>query len=658
MNHWGIKIIGLLSALVMVVAGGSIFVDLLESATGFDRVFEGAATLTAPCAISKIEKIENLDLIGYANVSSSQPEMLKFPLRLNGGLRYYMGPEKVLLVVCHVNLQDFGLKIGKTHWLTLGPVNGHLLVLIDNRKLLEINDEIAFPVVPLPNEAKVFELKLIMTANNSGLLPMVSLYPMVVADSWKTIDKIQMNYNFSRQILPFGALTLFFALAIVFVVSFNLGIRYFDVMWTMIGLSFGLIDLVLNWKFGISAWWNLQIQLGVYTCFAIALVNHIDRNVKIIRQLAMFAIPTTCSICLVFINPALRGYLVSVLKLTSWLQVILYLYVASTGLRPIEGLAERRQYMRMIGTIVAGLVALGMFATNVLIELKGIWLRDLNLIVAVTVISGFITVDLVLFHRGFFRERALRNDEQLRREHEEREKIRLAEVLLIGQTAQELLLPMTVDQHLGGWSISYRCKPHINMAGDWMDSWTGSNGSTIVLIGDVSGKGPSAAIAMAAIMTLIQEARVHGMGLTDAITMMSPRLHGLFKGAIVSTWAGIEIQKNGSAFFCGGGSPGWFVLKADGPASVISCRLPMLGISPEVIQVHGDQLTIEQGDKVVSVSDGICGSSRQLKQFFKRLDSFGNQKPDSLIASLFEIGDENKIGDDQSLVVISEQSAA
>lgn len=651
MNGLGSRLIGWMAAVIASAAVFLIFNDIIFNVTFWRSAFGNVWVMSDSCLIEQVDDKGRPDLATLRDAPSLKTDQLKFPLRLNPNLNYFVATDRAARITCSLNPEIKDKPSSESQWLLLGPVDGDLTLWVDGVLAFSIIGESAFPVIPVASNKGSIEIKILTRTLQNGQLAMTSLYPISIANSWRDIVTIQKVYAFSRATLPFGTIMLFIGLSVLFVVSYNCGIRYPDVLWTMLALVIGLIELLLKWRIGLSSWWNYEMQLAVYSCLAVALANHIHRDISIRLQLIMFCIPSFVSVSLALLSPELRGVIVTGFKVTSWLQVVLYSFVAASGLRKVNLLPTGRSLARQIGIYIACLVALGLVATNLLIEIKGIWLREIMMFFTITAITGIIATDLVLFHRGYFKEKALRTDEQIRREQEEREKLRLAEALLIGQTAQELLLPMNIERQHKNIRLQYRCQPHITMAGDWMDSWEGPDGQVIILLGDVSGKGPSAAIAMASIMTLTQEFRMNHNNLKRAVEIMSPRIFDLFKGAIVSTWAGVEILPDGTMSFSGGGSPGWFLLAPD-RCTTLSCRLPMMGLSKEPIPFQSETIPFHANTTVVSVSDGICGSSRQLRQFTERLKTIGSKTSEEIISELFDFASKQKIADDRSLVVI------
>jgi serine phosphatase RsbU (regulator of sigma subunit) len=654
MRVMGIRIVGGVAAFIAVIAFALVLGDILSNVTFWKSAFETVWTHKDTCFFEELDDKDHLPLAKISDAPALSSQYLKFPLRLNLNLNYFLGPNRAARITCDLHPtsdQADDAKDPQSRWLMLGPMDGDLNLWIDDQPVFSMTNSTAFPITPLPHNTKSFKIKIVTRTMQNGQLAMTSLFPISVAKNWQQTRAIKEVYEFSRTVLPFGRIMLLLGLSILFVVSFNLGIQYADVAWTMTGLCFGLVEATMKWRMGISLWWNYELQLAVYTCLAIALLCHINRNLKLRTQLMVFAFPTSISLLLALAPAQLLGQIVTGLKLTSWIQVVLFGSVAVVGLKQEKNLPIARLRARKLSVFLAAMVALGLCTSNVLLEMKGIWMREIMTILTISIVAALISTDLVLFHRGYFNEKAKSENEQGLRVVEQQKRVVLSEALSIGQTAQELLLPLQLVKQHNGVRIEYHCRPHITMAGDWMSSWEGPNGSVIVLFGDVSGKGPSAAIAMASIMTLSHGLTQQKSGLHDSINSMSSAFYDLFHGSIVSTWAGAEIFADGKILFAGGGSPGWILLK-HGDVEVLPCRLSMIGLSNEKISIEQNLIQRETGLKILSVSDGVCGSSRQQRKFISQISKSELLPNSEIIDVIFKFAEEQNIADDRSLIIL------
>ena len=112
----------------------------------------------------------------------------------------------------------------------------------------------------------------------------------------------------------------------------------------------------------------------------------------------------------------------------------------------------------------------------------------------------------------------------------ERDKIQAR--LELGQAVQELLLPENRDGRFGDKDYRFYFEPAENMAVDWLTNWNFKEKELRLFIGDVTGKGPQAALAVSAIASVIEECKEREFSMDESIQAIHQRLFKLFKGKV------------------------------------------------------------------------------------------------------------------------------
>ncbi len=118
-------------------------------------------------------------------------------------------------------------------------------------------------------------------------------------------------------------------------------------------------------------------------------------------------------------------------------------------------------------------------------------------------------VDLVSFAASFSGQ-AIEN-QQLQREHENAQ--RLKHELEIAREVQERLLPQ-LPVCIDKLDCAAICRPALEVGGDYYNYWSLSGGQVGIAVGDVSGKGISAALLMASL-----QASLHGLTLRSSMDL-------------------------------------------------------------------------------------------------------------------------------------------
>ena len=122
---------------------------------------------------------------------------------------------------------------------------------------------------------------------------------------------------------------------------------------------------------------------------------------------------------------------------------------------------------------------------------------------------------------------------------EQKEKQRLENELTIAQEVQAQLFPRQVSE-LESLEVHGFCRPARTVSGDYYDFLTASSHKLILAVGDISGKGISAALLMATIHSAVRAYSVESLP-----QMREPVAVGAFAGSgrVMATWPeGIEIS--------------------------------------------------------------------------------------------------------------------
>jgi sigma-B regulation protein RsbU (phosphoserine phosphatase) len=122
---------------------------------------------------------------------------------------------------------------------------------------------------------------------------------------------------------------------------------------------------------------------------------------------------------------------------------------------------------------------------------------------------------------------------------EQKEKQRLENELSIAQEVQEQLFPRQVSE-LESLEVHGFCRPARTVSGDYYDFLTASSHKLILAVGDISGKGISAALLMATIHSAVRAYSVENLP-----QMREPVSVGALsgEGRIMATWPeGVEVS--------------------------------------------------------------------------------------------------------------------
>lgn len=244
----------------------------------------------------------------------------------------------------------------------------------------------------------------------------------------------------------------------------------------------------------------------------------------------------------------------------------------------------------------------------------------------------------------YLHERALRLEE-------EKSKIQLAERLNLGRAVQEILLPPHKEQTFGPFRFSMSYMPAQEMSGDWIYLWGKSEGERRVLLGDVVGKGPSAAIPVAVIIGILGECERLNMDMTETLQRLNQRILELFDRQITCSCTAIVLQNKGLCEIFNAGSPGW-ILKGKEKSRHIPMRSTALGISVTTMFAR-ETIQLRESTLLFTFTDGYLEGGRALRRLIQRVDQYTSLPPLSeLTEMLDEIGKDFRLEDDRSLLMI------
>jgi len=251
----------------------------------------------------------------------------------------------------------------------------------------------------------------------------------------------------------------------------------------------------------------------------------------------------------------------------------------------------------------------------------------------------------VQIEKDYYSEKALRLEE-------ENKTIKLAERLNLGRAVQEILLPPNFSFEFAGYHIGMRYSPAQEMSGDWIYQWQNTEGERRLLIGDVVGKGPSAAIPVAVIVGILGECERLAMKPDETLRRLNQRLLELFRKQINTTCTMVVLQQDARLTFYNAGSPGWFLI-GENHIDYLPMRSSPLGINESFEPVF-HEITNFEALTMLTFTDGYLEGSRGFRRLQKALMKLIPQQlsVEAIHQLLDEVGVEFRLEDDRSLLTI------
>ncbi|MFZ4775686.1 MAG: PP2C family protein-serine/threonine phosphatase [Terrimicrobiaceae bacterium] len=199
--------------------------------------------------------------------------------------------------------------------------------------------------------------------------------------------------------------------------------------------------------------------------------------------------------------------------------------------------------------------------------------------------------------------------EKLRTLEKIRAQERVQRDLAIAAEIQSELLSRAIPQRVQGATFTAHNTPAANVGGDFYGVFARSPEEIFFAIGDVSGKGISAALLMAQTLSAMQFVFATTPGPSAALARLNETLFGnIVRGMFITTLVGRMVTASRRVEIASAGHCLPLLVKADGSASRIETpgALP-LGVLPKVAY-RQVSVTLEPGDRIVAYTDGLSES--------------------------------------------------
>lgn len=252
----------------------------------------------------------------------------------------------------------------------------------------------------------------------------------------------------------------------------------------------------------------------------------------------------------------------------------------------------------------------------------------------------------ISLEKTYFAEKAMRLEE-------ENKMIKLEESLKLGKAVQQLLMPKYLQGDFSTLHYEMKHIPSQTMAGDWFYIWDVDDSEKRIFMGDVMGKGPSAALPVAVIISTLRECQDRQLTIMETVHVLNKRLVDLFGGAVTSSISAITLRSNLQVDILCGGTPGWFLHEPGKPVQLFPLRGNPLGLRSN-IQVEHRMIPLAKDAVVFTFTDGYLEGPRAVKRLARRLNSAEININDAagLHTLLTSITSDSPWDDDKSLLSV------
>ena len=205
---------------------------------------------------------------------------------------------------------------------------------------------------------------------------------------------------------------------------------------------------------------------------------------------------------------------------------------------------------------------------------------------------------------------------------------------------QQVLIPETIPS-IPGFALESEYRPSQQVGGDFFQIIPGADGSILAIIGDVSGKGLSAAMLVSLIVGAVRTLAKFTRDPVEVLQGVNERLCGRLKNQFATCLA-LHIAPDGKTTIASAGHL---------PPFLNGCELALAGSIPlgivECAPIEKHALVLEPGDRLLLLTDGIVEAQNKQRELFGfvRLGELALQDCSSveIAAAAQEFGQEDDI---------------
>jgi serine phosphatase RsbU (regulator of sigma subunit) len=242
-----------------------------------------------------------------------------------------------------------------------------------------------------------------------------------------------------------------------------------------------------------------------------------------------------------------------------------------------------------------------------------------------------------------------------------REIHRMEQDLLAARRIQHSMLPRKIPE-VAGVALGTIYIPCLAVGGDLYDALTLDNGHVAFSLGDISGKGLTAAMMMANLQSLLRAEARRGSAPFEALTTMNEVFHDISDATKFATFFyGVLNPLDGQLRFSSAGHDPMIVMHEDGELADVPLGGAPLGMMSGM-QFPDHVLALQPGDLCLVYSDGITeqtnatGDMYQQERLVETMRTLRNQSPEEVVSgvrkSVMDFAGPTAAGDDFTIVAL------
>jgi serine phosphatase RsbU (regulator of sigma subunit) len=190
-----------------------------------------------------------------------------------------------------------------------------------------------------------------------------------------------------------------------------------------------------------------------------------------------------------------------------------------------------------------------------------------------------------------------------------------------------------------GFRIETAYLPAQEVGGDFYQVLEQSDGTHLIVVGDVSGKGLKAAMTGTLAIGAIRALAADGLGPGELLTRLNRQLAQEPDGGFI-TCACLRVSQSGRVVIANAGHPAPY---RNGAEVAVDAGLP-LGIAKDVAYAE-TEFTLEAGETLTLISDGVVEARNANRELFgfDRTCGISQESAERIAATVQQFGQEDDI---------------
>jgi sigma-B regulation protein RsbU (phosphoserine phosphatase) len=198
--------------------------------------------------------------------------------------------------------------------------------------------------------------------------------------------------------------------------------------------------------------------------------------------------------------------------------------------------------------------------------------------------------------------------------------VRVQRDLDAARLIQRSLLPQEMPT-IAGYSLAMRSSACYEVGGDYVDIVELADGSHIMVVADVAGKGLASAIVSTSFRSAFRAMALSGLGMEEMAARMNAQHYA--EGAesrrryVTAIFVKLDAKSHEIEVVNAGHNPGFLILPGQ-PIREIEASGTPLGLIPAMVY-KSERMTFEPGSRLLLYTDGLT-------EVFRDLDEFGSER--------------------------------